>query len=54
MIVPTLAKLIIREHLYKPLKGRVLTLGRQTVAMNYKQLIELLKQEGYDPPPKRF
>jgi hypothetical protein len=47
MIVPTLARLIIREHLYKPIQGNVLTLGRQTIAMTYEQLIELSQQEGF-------
>jgi SAM-dependent methyltransferase len=49
MIVPTLARLIIREHLYKPIHGKVLTLGRQTIAMTYEQVIEMLQQEGYTP-----
>lgn len=50
MIVPTLARLIVREHLYKPIEGKVLALGRQTIAMSYEQVIELLQQEGYMPP----
>lgn len=45
MIVPTLAKLIVKEHLYKPIKGKVLSLGRQTIAMTYEEVIDLLKQE---------
>lgn len=50
MIVPTLARLIVREHLYKPIQGKVLTLGHQTIAMSHEQAIELLNQEGYTPP----
>lgn len=46
MIVPTLARMIIREHLYKPIRGKVLTLGRQTISMTYLQLLQLLVQEG--------
>lgn len=47
MIVPTLARMLIREHIYRPIKGRVLTLGRQTISMTYEQFIELLKQENF-------
>lgn len=50
MIVPTVAKLLVREHLYKPLPDNVLTLGRQTITMSYEQVLELFKQEGYIPP----
>lgn len=50
MIVPTLARMLVREHIYKPIAGRVLTLGRQTIAMTYEQYIELLKQENYFVP----
>ena len=52
MIVPTLARLIVREHLHKPLGSRVLCLGRQVPFMNYKQVIELLNQEGFTPTPE--
>jgi len=47
MIVPTLARMIVREHLYKPIDGKILILGRQTIGMTYEQYIELLKQENY-------
>lgn len=50
MIVPTLARLIVREHLYKPIQGKVLTLGRQTIAMSKEQVIEVLQQEGFEVP----
>ena len=47
MIVPTLARMLIREHTYKPIKGRVLTLGRQTIGLTYEQFLDLLKQENF-------
>jgi SAM-dependent methyltransferase len=47
MIVPTLARMLIREHIYRPIKGKILTLGRQTIAMTYEQFIQLLKQENF-------
>lgn len=50
MIVNAIAKIIIREHLYKPITGKVLTLGRQTIAMTYEEVLEVMKQEGYFPP----
>ena len=49
MIGPTLARLIVREHLYKPLDGKVLCLGRQSIVMNYEQVLELFAQESYSP-----
>ena len=52
MIVSTVAKLLVREHLHKPLPDNVLTLGRQTISMSYEQVLELFKQEGYIPPEK--
>lgn len=45
MIVPTLARLLIREHQYKPIDGKVLILGRQTISMSPENLLELLHQE---------
>lgn len=45
--MPTLARMIVREHLYKPITGRVLCLGRQTIGITYEQFVELLKQENY-------
>lgn len=47
MIVPSLARMLVRECVYKPITGKVLILGRQTIAMTYEQLIELLKQEKF-------
>lgn len=50
MIVPTLARLLVREHLYNPIRGRILTLGRQTIGMTYEQVLQLFRQEGYTHP----
>lgn len=49
MIVPTLARIIVREHLYKPITGKVIALGRQTVTLNYDNLVRLFKEEGCEP-----
>ena len=49
MIVPTLARLIVREHIYSPIRGSVLALGRQTIAMTYEQTVSLFRQEGFSP-----
>ncbi|MBX9686099.1 MAG: class I SAM-dependent methyltransferase [Candidatus Obscuribacterales bacterium] len=37
------AEMILHEHAYKPLQGRVLTVGRQTVSVMPEQLAALLK-----------
>lgn len=47
MIGPTLARLLIREHQYRSIHGKVLILGRQTIAMSSENLIELLRQEKF-------
>ena len=52
MIVPSLARMLIREHLYNPIRGKVLTLGRQTIALTYGELLELFEQESFSPPEK--
>lgn len=49
MIVPTLARMIVREHIYRPIRGKLLTLGRQTIGMTHEQYIKLLHQEGFFP-----
>lgn len=49
MIFPTLARLIVRELLYKPISGKVLCLGRQRIGMTYREVMELLEQEGFTP-----
>lgn len=51
MIYPTLARLIVREHLYKPLHGKVLLLGRQKIPMSYEEALKLFQQEGCTPVP---
>ena len=46
MITPSLTKMIVQEHLYNPIKGKVLTLGKQLVAMTHEQAIQLLEECG--------
>ena len=46
----SIAKILIREHCYKPITGRVLTLGRQTIAMTYEEALGVMAKEGYVPP----
>lgn len=46
MITPSLTKMIVQEHLYNPIKGKVLTLGKQLVAMTHEQAIHLLEECG--------
>lgn len=50
MIVPTTARLIVREHLHRPLLGKVLTLGRQTIAMTFEEIKKTFAEEGYVIP----
>ncbi|MCB4790668.1 MAG: class I SAM-dependent methyltransferase [Elusimicrobia bacterium] len=52
MIVPTLARLIVREHMYKPITGKLLCLGRQTISMSYDEVLRIFKEEGYVPSPE--
>lgn len=49
MISSTIARMLIREHLYRPITGNILTLGRQTIAMTYEDAIEVMMQEGFSP-----
>ena len=49
MIVPTLARLLVREHLYQPIVGQVLCLGRQTIPMTQQQVVDLMHEEGFKP-----
>ena len=50
MFHPNLVRLLVREHLYKPIKGKVLNLGYQTIGLSYEQVLELFQQEGYIVP----
>ena len=50
MITPMLARLTVREHLDRPIGGRVLCLGRQTIGMDYQDTLQLFGEEGYGVP----
>lgn len=54
MIIPTLAKILVKEHIHKPIQGRVLCLGRQTVQMTHQEAIKLIQNEGYIIPAERI
>jgi len=49
MIPSSLARLIVREHLYRPIEGSVLTLGRQTIQLDFDGTVDLMQDEGYSP-----
>jgi SAM-dependent methyltransferase len=50
-ISANMAAMLLREHRYKPLKGRLLSIGRQTVYMTETQAKQLVEQEiGYIKP----
>ncbi len=53
MIVSTQARMIVREHLHRPLGPRVLELGPQEIRMSTKEVISLIEQEGYSIYPSR-
>ena len=50
MIVPSLARMIVKEHIYKPISGPLLCLGRQTIVMEYEEVLSLFREEGYVVP----
>jgi SAM-dependent methyltransferase len=50
MIVPSLAKMLIREHMFRPITGKVLCLGRQTIAMTLDEATAIFKDEGISIP----
>ncbi|NQV00086.1 MAG: class I SAM-dependent methyltransferase, partial [Parcubacteria group bacterium] len=45
-ISPTLAKIIIQEHIHRPIKGNVLCLGRQTILMTHREAVNLIRNQG--------
>ena len=45
IISPSL-KLIIKEHNYKPLKGNLLVIGKQTVGIDHKKLKDIFISHG--------
>lgn len=42
-------RFLVREHYRKPLRGSVLTLGRQCVYATYQQVLDICRQEGVSP-----
>ena len=44
-----LAEMIIREHVYRPITGTVLVIGRQTVILRPADAIERMKRWGVEP-----
>lgn len=51
MIVSTQARIITKEHLHRPLGPRVLELGVQEIRISSKDIISLIKGEGYSIYP---
>ena len=49
MITPSLAKVIIQEHKYKPITGKVLTLGKQLIAMTMEETLTIISDQGLIP-----
>jgi hypothetical protein len=43
--------MLLGEHKERPFEGPVLTLGRQTVYINYSELLNLFAQAGVEPVP---
>ena len=50
MIVPSLARMIVREMVHRPINGTLLCLGRQTIAMKYEEALQLIREEGCSVP----
>lgn len=48
-ISPTVIRLLAREHLFKPIEGKMLLLGRQPVPFTYEEVLEIMRSEGYEP-----
>jgi hypothetical protein len=42
---------IIREHKFRPLPKTVHLIGRQTVQLSHRQMIEILHKHGLTPAP---
>ncbi|MBM3944938.1 MAG: methyltransferase domain-containing protein [SAR202 cluster bacterium] len=65
MILPTIARMLMQEHAYRPIKGRVLCLGPQQVALNRGEVdamfaktpaaasaaLQAWRSSGADPSP---
>ena len=50
-IAPYVAEAIIREHKFKPIRGDVLLLGRQTMLFSPDEAIAMLRRLGVEPAP---
>jgi SAM-dependent methyltransferase len=50
-LLPQIGQFIIREHLYKAITGRILTIGRQTIHITPEHLKIFLEQQGLPAPP---
>jgi len=46
MITPSLARMLAQEHLYNPIKGEVLTLGKQWIPMTHDEAVSVLREAG--------
>ena len=47
-IARTLAEMIVREHLYRPIRGKLLLIGRQTVQLSRQDAIDMVRDFGVD------
>ncbi len=47
-IARTLAEMIMREHLYRPIRGKLLLIGRQTVQLSRQQAMDMAHEFGVD------
>ncbi len=47
-IAVTLAEMIIREHLHRPIEGKLLLIGRQTVNLSRQEALEKMAEFGID------
>src|SRR5262249_4626543 len=48
---PAVAEILIREHLYKPLPRRVVTIGRTFTAMTWHEVLAVFARCGCKPEP---
>lgn len=49
MIFPQTATFILREHKHRPIRGELLLIGRQTVALTIDAALELIEAAGVQP-----
>ena len=43
-----LAEMILREHLYRPIRGKLLLIGRQTVQLSRREAFDIMREFGID------